>query len=128
MKCDDIRQILGELDDTKASKRKGKTMRLHLERCRDCQIWLEEHREFESRLASNINDILLQIKAPANLFSQIEHKISKIDEASGEQTCSEMAFFQQLKFLIPQLAFRFASILISVLLLCNVLCSFLDKV
>lgn len=127
MKCNDIRQILGELDDTKASKRKGRTMRLHLERCRGCQIWLEKHREFESHLAKDINDILLQIKVPMDLFSQIEHKISKMDEASGEQTCSKTAFFQQLKFLIPQLAFRFASILISVLLLHNVLCGFLDK-
>ena len=128
MKCNDIRQVLSELDDTKDSKRKGRTIRLHLEKCRDCQIWLEEHREFESRLARNINDVLLQIKVPANLFSQIERRVSKMDENSGEQTYSEMTFFQQLKFLIPQLAFRFASILISVLLLCNVLCSFLDKV
>ena len=128
MKCDDIRQILGELDDTKISKRKKRAIMPHLERCRGCQIWLEEHREFENSLTSNISNLISQIRVPTDLFSQIEHKISKTDEVSGEQTCSKNPFFQQLKFLIPQLAFRFASILISVLLLHNVLCGFFDKI
>jgi hypothetical protein len=127
MKCDDIRQILGEIDDTKASKRKAKAARLHLERCRGCQIWLEKHREFENHLTMNTSDILFQIKMPANLFSQIEHKISKMDKAPGKQTYSKSTFFQQLKYLIPQTAFRFASILISVLLFYDVLRGFLDK-
>ena len=128
MKCDKVKEILSESGDIQASKRKKNAVKLHLEKCQACQAWLKEHQAFEECLTKSLNDILAQVEMPTDLFLKVKYKISKIDENPGKRIHSEQTFFQWVRSFIPQIAFRFVSILISILLLHDIIRGILNKV
>lgn len=127
MKCDEYREILSEVEDAQTSKSKRRIAKLHFEKCQSCRMWLIKHQEFEKHLTKNIDNIFSQIEMPIDLFSKVKYKMPKTVEDSSERYHSRKSFFKQLKFLIPQMAFNFMSILISILLLHDVICGLLEK-
>ena len=121
VKCKTIKQMIAEQADGEGSVIKRIIINYHLKTCRECQTWSAYNKRTEEYITDSLDNVLSKIEMPADLYARIESMIpSEIDNSDVKQPCSGTDIIRPIKLSIPQLAFRFASIIISLLLLCNI--------
>jgi hypothetical protein len=121
VKCKTLKQMIAEQADEEGSVIKRMIINHHLKTCRECQAWSAHNKKAERFITESLDNVLSKIEMPTDLYARIESMIpSEIDNSDVKQPYPDTDFFRQIKRPIPQLAFRFASIIISLLLLCNI--------
>lgn len=121
MECESIKQMIAEQADGEGSIITKMIINYHLKTCRECQTWSAYNKKAEEYITESQDYLLSKIEMPSDLYARIESMIpSEKDNADVKQPCSSKDIIRSAKWPIPQLAFRFASIIISLLLLCNI--------
>ena len=121
IKCETIKKMIAEQADGEGSVIKRIIIDYHLKTCRGCQTWSVYNKRTEEYITESLDNALSKIEMPVDLYAHIESMIPSENVNSDEiQPCSATDIIRPTKLSIPQLAFRFASIIISLLLLCNI--------
>ena len=121
IKCETIQQMIAEQADGEGSVIKRLIINYHLKTCRQCQAWSAYNKRSEEFITESLDNALSKIEMPADLIARIESVIPpENDNSDVKQPYLGTNIIRQIKRPIPQLAFRFASIIISLLLLCNI--------
>lgn len=121
VKCKKIKQMIAEQADGESSAIKRMIINFHLKTCRECQTWSAHNKRAEEYIMESLDNALSKIEMHQDLYAGIESMIpSEIDNSDVKQSYSNTDTIRKIKGPIPQLAFRFASIIISLLLLCNI--------
>ena len=121
VKCKTIKQMIAEQADGEGSVIKRMIINHHLKTCRECQAWSAHNKKAEEFITESLDTELSKIEMPTDLYARIESMIpSEIDNSDVMQPCSAADIIRPTKLPISKLAFGFASIIISLLLLCNI--------
>lgn len=121
IKCKTIKQMIAEQADGESSVIRKMIINYHLKTCRECKTWCVHNKRAEEFITESLDNALSKIEMPADLYARIESMIPPENHNSHvKQPYSGADIIKPIRRPIPQFAFRFASIIISLLLLCNI--------
>jgi predicted anti-sigma-YlaC factor YlaD len=121
IKCETIKQMIVEQADGEGSILKKMIINYHLRKCRGCKTWSAQKKKADEFITESLDNVISKIEMPPGLYARIESVTpSEKDYSDVKHSCSGTDAVRKIKRPIPQLAFRFASIMISLLLLCNI--------
>lgn len=121
VKCKTIKQMTAEQADGESSVIKEMIINYHLKTCSECKAWSVQNEKAEEFLTESLDNIMKKIEMPQDLYARIEAKIPPEKEINNvKPVYTRTDVIRPVKGPVSRLAFGFASVIISLLLLGNI--------